>query len=379
MNILQEEMEGVVSRLAALTIGSSSIVTFLLVLFGKDILAYLQRSYDRVRSYLFPDKEYTVTLMDIDHSNGLRNPLFNEAIYIISQASRRYTIINKVDTKWIMSLPIDWSYYPITVEINKKVYEFKYKHRESRRQYKSNRVCALDLRTPNKEDIAVILGYLEHLSTERFRYKDGYVLIYTCKEGVWTPRRLPNNKTWDNIFCTHKDAIIEKIDNFGGDDCKNFDRKNGIPNKLCMAFFGPPGTGKTATVYAIAHYTKMPIFVVSSIEDNLDGIPENSIILVDDFDLFVPKTRETTGFSKMLHFLDGRTLNNNIIVMTSNAELKDFDEALMRIGRLDYKFQFEIDEKVVDDIYRYNKAVGEKGTFENSTEVFYYLRNKTIL
>lgn len=112
--------------------------------------------------------------------------------------------------------------------------------------------------------------------------------------------------------------------------------------------FGPPGTGKTSFVQAVAGALKLNLCYLnlSSDEINDDSLnrllseaPARSIILLEDVDaMFVQRdqvSKQKLSFSGFLNALDGvRSQEGQILFMTTNHKER-LDPALLRPGRAD--------------------------------------------
>ncbi|KAH7470472.1 hypothetical protein PRIC1_001641 [Phytophthora ramorum] len=89
---------------------------------------------------------------------------------------------------------------------------------------------------------------------------------------------LGEEKTFDNLFFEEKQQVLQLLDNFENRAGK-FAIK-GFPYKLGLLLHGPPGTGKTSLIKAIAQYTKRHVVTIS-----LGKIKTNQQLLDALFDM----------------------------------------------------------------------------------------------
>ena len=119
---------------------------------------------------------------------------------------------------------------------------------------------------------------------------------------------------------------------------------------------GPPGTGKSSMVAALAGHLKLNLYICSindrSMTDErlmstLQELRPRSILLLEDIDALVQErdvAGEATGvtFAGLLNALDGVTSKSGVITIMTTNHPEKLDPALVRKGRVDLRETFGV-------------------------------------
>lgn len=128
----------------------------------------------------------------------------------------------------------------------------------------------------------------------------------------------------------------------------------GIPYRRGYLLFGPPGSGKTSFIQALAGELDYNIAIMNIGEPNLtddrlaylmNNIPERTILLLEDIDAAFNKREQSSDqgyvsgvtFSGLLNALDGVGSAEEVITFMTTNHPEKLDGALLRPGRIDVK------------------------------------------
>ena len=131
----------------------------------------------------------------------------------------------------------------------------------------------------------------------------------------------------------------------------------GVPYRRGYLFHGPPGSGKSSLVAALASELDLGVSCLSLSSRGMDDTrlasllresPPSSLLLLEDVDcVFRQRNAEGQGqdnyvtFSGLLNAVDGvASQEGRILVMTTN-HIENLDRALLRPGRCDYKLKLD--------------------------------------
>lgn len=186
------------------------------------------------------------------------------------------------------------------------------------------------------------------------RAREGKTLVYSVRNFDWVPVGEPKMKRLLKSVVLDR-GIKESIVG----DVKDFLRRRpwyadrGIPYRRGYLLHGPPGSGKTSFIHALAGELDYSVAMVNlseiGVTDDklaflLAKLPERTILLLEDIDAaFVNRTpRGADGYSGptvthsgLLNALDGLTAGEDRLAFLTTNHPERLDAALTRPGRVD--------------------------------------------
>lgn len=162
---------------------------------------------------------------------------------------------------------------------------------------------------------------------------------------------------------------------------KEWYEMRGIPWRRGYLFHGPPGTGKSSLIAALAGVLGFDLYVMNLASTGLDdddlvrlllNIPKGGALLLEDVDA-VLDGRDVKGgegqnpsvvtFSGLLNALDGVASKPGLMVFMTTNHIEKLDPALIRPGRVDMQIEFPAaTPELVGQFFQhfYGKAADEK-------------------
>ncbi|KAJ7487025.1 P-loop containing nucleoside triphosphate hydrolase protein [Mycena latifolia] len=155
----------------------------------------------------------------------------------------------------------------------------------------------------------------------------------------------------------------------------------GIPHRRGYLLHGPPGTGKTSTIYALAGALNLEIYSLSLASNNVDdsflqaaasSVPKNGIFLIEDIDCAFPsredeedeftspfggmadpmmrtanavravRPQRLVSLSGLLNVIDGVGSEEGKLFFATTNYIDRLDAALLRPGRIDRKIEYAL-------------------------------------
>jgi chaperone BCS1 len=184
---------------------------------------------------------------------------------------------------------------------------------------------------------------------------EGKTSIYNSWGAEWRLFGQPRRKRpLDSVILDEgiKERVVDDVKDFLGSGRWYYDR--GIPYRRGYLLHGPPGSGKSSFIQALAGELDYDIAILNLSERGLTDdrlnhlltiIPNRTLVLLEDVDAAFSNRRVQTDddgfrganvtFSGLLNALDGvASAEERIIFLTTN-HVDRLDEALVRPGRVD--------------------------------------------
>ncbi|GBC09962.1 hypothetical protein RclHR1_09230009 [Rhizophagus clarus] len=210
--------------------------------------------------------------------------------------------------------------------------------------------------TTLSKDKYIFTELLQESKNLALEQQEGKTVIYTSWGSEWRQFGLPRKRRLLNSVILDKgikERILQDVKEFINNG--KWYNERGIPYRRGYLLYGPPGSGKSSFIQALAGELEYNICILNLSERGLtddrlnhllSNAPERSIMLLEDIDAAFTQKRQQTDqqgyqsmvtFSGLLNALDGvASSEERIIFMTTNyAEL--LDKALIRPGRIDIK------------------------------------------
>ncbi|KAK9368943.1 BCS1 N terminal-domain-containing protein [Lipomyces kononenkoae] len=205
-------------------------------------------------------------------------------------------------------------------------------------------------------DRGVFKTLLQEANAMAMKMQEGKTVMYLSRGPEWRPFGQPRRKrSLQSVILDRgvSERICMDVKDFLQSGKWYSDR--GIPYRRGYLLYGPPGSGKSSFIQALAGDLDYNICILNLSEQNLtddrlnhlmNHIPERSILLLEDIDAAFNKREQAdesgyklsgVTFSGLLNALDGvASSEERIIFMTTNHPEK-LDPALIRPGRVDVR------------------------------------------
>ena len=190
-------------------------------------------------------------------------------------------------------------------------------------------------------------------------------------------------RNFDTVILKDKNKLINFLDKWSNK--KDFYKNHNILH-TGIILYGPSGTGKSSIIRCIATYMDMDIIIIdltrnsAEVARQLSTVDKHLIVVFEDIDCIMninrddnKKENNTDNEEKrkklqlLLNFLDGLSSPSDCIFIATTNHIELLDEALIRPGRFDLKFEvgyFDIEQaKEMCDLFNVDYSILDKVEF----------------
>ncbi|KAJ3011876.1 UNVERIFIED_CONTAM: hypothetical protein HDU68_001481 [Siphonaria sp. JEL0065] len=208
-------------------------------------------------------------------------------------------------------------------------------------------------------DKPVLLQILEDAKQAALSEEDGKTVIYSSYGPEWRPFGAPRRRrAIDSVVLDDgiSDSLVNDVQAFLENG--EWYHERGIPYRRGYLLYGPPGSGKTSFIQALAGHLDYNICVLNLSERGmtddrlahlLTNAPPRSLVLLEDIDAAFARNRDQKNegfqsmvtFSGLLNALDGVAASEERIVFMTTNHISRLDPALIRPGRADVRIKID--------------------------------------
>jgi hypothetical protein len=246
-----------------------------------------------------------------------------------------------------------------------------------------------------EEHIKMMLDYSNKIFYEKYLDDDlsdyNTITMWIYEEHYWENHGKKTKRDINSVYIPKKlkQEIIKDFEMF--ESAEYIKRLNnlGIMRKKVLMIEGPPGTGKSSLILALASKLEKDIAYFSFTPDindtklikSISNTPDNSIIVYEDIDcLFQERkvndnSKNSITFSALLNCLDGLVCKDGAIIICTTNHLDKLDPALTRSGRVDKVISLTYMKK--PEVFEMFKRFMEND-YEEESEKHFYDKIKTL-
>lgn len=190
---------------------------------------------------------------------------------------------------------------------------------------------------PNRKAVDVLRDRLLAVEeTMRARQKN----VCTFSKYGWSGTRTIPNRSLDKLVLRTGvlERLVASVDDFYSS--RDLYISLGIPWHRGILLSGPPGTGKSSLVVALANHFDKNIYFLSlkdlqtdkDLIDAVQGISGAGILLLEDVDAV---SQDGTSIAALLNVLDGSVTPDGLLVVMTTNHPEKLNQTLLRPGRVD--------------------------------------------
>jgi hypothetical protein len=204
-----------------------------------------------------------------------------------------------------------------------------------------------------------LLKLCHQATQEATEQKENQVSLwrYDTQNGFWMQMSRRWARNVDSIVLEEsmRQPVMSDLDWFVKAETRAFYASHGIPYHRCYLFHGPPGTGKTSFIYALAGHLERNLCFLQmdrrmtddTFRKAMSQLPPSAMVVLEDVDALFTSHREadynfsSLSFSGFLNSLDGLGAPDDVVIFMTSNHPERLDPAVMRPGRIDMKVEFK--------------------------------------
>ena len=230
------------------------------------------------------------------------------------------------------------------------------------KKIKCTKQVVRDLKGPEKHEIVLSVFcedknflhlFVKHVH-ETISNNTKYIISvyeFDPRMSQWKRSRMRSQRSISSVILSENvyDKFVSDLNEFSSQNTVDWYNKFNIPYKRSYLLEGPPGTGKSSLVVAMATEQNRDVCFLQialkgmcdqMLQVALSDLPANAIVVIEDIDSIFDtisgkKEQICVTFSGLLNALDGISdPAGRIIIMTTN-HMNTLDKSLLRPGRVD--------------------------------------------
>jgi ATP-dependent 26S proteasome regulatory subunit len=181
-----------------------------------------------------------------------------------------------------------------------------------------------------------------------------FINIYVYDETEWEFNTSQKKRSLDTIYLSemHKNKLVDDVEKFM--NAERIYQQFCVPYKRNYLLEGPPGTGKTSIIFAIASHYDLNIGVFKpstrrkTFEEAYKSLPPGTILLIEDIEHCLNldgKGEKKFSMNDLLNVLDGVMVKQRLLTFITTNHMELLPKVMIRPGRIDVIVNFTFADK----------------------------------
>lgn len=201
----------------------------------------------------------------------------------------------------------------------------------------------------------ILRELLEDIKSQVVPKQEPSTSMYISAYGDWRGPQARRRKQLADVILPAdlKQQIMHDLQQFSQRKQWYLDRH--IPYRRCLRLIGPPGTGKTSLIAAIAGELGRDLYQLNLNDPTLSDaqvrqlfltLGPRALLVLEDFDgIFSGRTnvneKSELSFQNLINMMDGLGSREDLITIMTTNKPEEMDPALLRAGRVDVTYTLD--------------------------------------